>query len=76
MHTTEDEHLLDLARAQALERPGEQGNTTEREEDARLVETQHLKAAVVRVSKDNRLEGSLVDIVAALLFWLACPALD
>lgn len=66
MHTTEDEHLLDLAHAQRLESVREHGDATEREEDTWLVERKNLEAAVVRVGQNDGLEGRLVDIVAAL----------
>lgn len=66
MHTTEDEHLLDLGVAQALERPHQQRNTAEGQQNSGLVETQHLEAAVERISQNDSLQRRLIDIVAAL----------
>ncbi len=66
MDAAEDEHLLDLAVAQALERVGQQGDAAEWEEYAGLVEAEHLEATIVRVGQDHSLEDGLVAILAAL----------
>lgn len=66
VHTTEDEHLLDLGVAEALERPHEQRHAAEGQQDSGLVKTQDLEAAVERVGQDDGLQRRLVDIVAAL----------
>jgi hypothetical protein len=49
----------------------QQGDAAEGEEDARLVEAEHLEAAVVRVGEDDGLEGLFVDIVGLLKTGLA-----
>lgn len=66
VHTTENEHLLDLGVAETLKRPHEQRNAAQGKQNSGLVETQDLEAAVERVGQNDGLQRRLVDIVTAL----------